>query len=93
MRWNHHDIGSRAIHRILFDPVCDCFPSSDAALSLDVVGTIINNQQRHLDISNHLFKSGFAGLDVAVAEKCLGGGDDYFAFAEWQEPDLFAFPA
>jgi hypothetical protein len=50
MRWNHHDIGSGAIDRFLFDPVCDGFPSNDAALSLDVVGTIINNQQRDLDI-------------------------------------------
>jgi hypothetical protein len=27
---------------------------------------------------------GFAGLDIAVAEKCLRGGGYYFAFTEWQ---------
>ena len=45
---------------------------------LNVVGAIINNQQRDLDMCNHLFYRGFAGLDVAVAEKCFGRGDDHF---------------
>src|SRR5688572_20988932 len=42
---------------------------------------------------NHLFHRGFAGLDVAVAEKCFGRGDDHFAFPEWQKFNLVALAA
>lgn len=59
---------------------------------LNVVGAIINNQQRDLDMCNHLFDRGFAGLDVAVAEKCFGRGDDHFGFPEWQKFNLVPLP-
>jgi hypothetical protein len=84
VRRNDDDIGSRAIDRSFFDPGRDGFPSSDATFSLDVVGTIINDQQRNLDIRDNCLHGGFAGLDIAVAEKCLRGGGYYFAFTEWQ---------
>ena len=67
MRWNHHDIGSRAIDRILFDPGCDGLPSSDAAFPVDVIGSIIHNQQRDLDICNHLFHRRSAGLHTEMS--------------------------
>ena len=60
---------------------------------LNVVGAIINNQQRDLDMCNHLFDRGFAGLDVAVAEKCFGRGDDHFGFPEWQKFNLVPLAA
>jgi hypothetical protein len=46
-------------------------PVECSTFSLNIVGAIINNQQRDLDMRDHLFHRGFAGLDVAVAEKCL----------------------
>ena len=60
---------------------------------LNVVGAIINNQQRDLDMCNHLFDRGFAGLDVAVAEKCFGRVDDHFGFPEWQKFNLVPLAA
>lgn len=93
VRRNHNDVGSRAIDRTFFDPGGDGFPSSDSAFSLNVVGAIINNQQRDLDMCNHLFDRGFAGLDVAVAEKCFGRGDDHFGFPEWQKFNLVPLAA
>jgi hypothetical protein len=93
VRTNHDDIGCRAIYRTFFDAGGDSFPSSDSAFSLNVVGAIINDQQRNLDMCNHLFHRGFAGLDVAVAEKCFGRGDDHFAFPEWQKFNLVALAA
>jgi hypothetical protein len=64
-----------------------------STFSLNIVGAIINNQQRDLDMRDHLFHRGFAGLDVAVAEKCFGRGDDHFAFPEWQKFNLVALAA
>ena len=62
VRRNHDDVGSRAVDRTLsFDPGGDGFPSGDSAFSLNVVGAIINNHHRDLDMCNHLFHRGFAG--------------------------------
>jgi hypothetical protein len=72
VRRNHDDVGSRAVERTFFDPGGDGFPSSYSAFPLNVVGAMINNQQRDRDMCNHLFHRGFAGLDVAVAEKFFG---------------------
>lgn len=91
VRRNHNDVGSRAIDRTFFDPGGDGFPSSDSAP--ECCRRDHKQSTADLDMCNHLFDRGFAGLDVAVAEKCFGRGDDHFGFPEWQKFNLVPLAA
>lgn len=91
VRRNHNDVGSMQLTALSL--IRAAMVSRRVIVPLNVVGAIINNQQRDLDMCNHLFDRGFAGLDVAVAEKCFGRGDDHFGFPEWQKFNLVPLAA
>src|SRR5262249_6897578 len=68
------DLGRR--HSIRFDLSDNRFTSRQDSLSLNVIRGIIDDQQGHLDLPHRVPHCCFAGVDVPIAQKGLGRGDD-----------------